>query len=251
MKLLRVKYSYVIIPNTFQIAAILKSICLLENYFYKTNLVTHNIRAQRDQTMTLKTNKERCTEMSAGYHSNFPIETLTSAEYLRNIENGAVEYTLIDVRSPAEQNVSMIPNAITLKDFESEFKRDPTPWIGKSEDETPPKTVVTYCTIGYRSGVEAQRIISQYHIPNVKNLDGIVCYTHACSEITKSNGETCVELIEPRSKQKTSKVHVFGSSWNYACNDFTTVWFSKLEMAIRGIVVMFKSFRVKVCSCCQ
>ncbi|GFH52897.1 hypothetical protein CTEN210_09373 [Chaetoceros tenuissimus] len=207
--------------------------------------------AEMDQTMTLKTNKERCAEMSAGYHSNFPIETLTSAEYLQNIENGAVEYTLIDVRSPAEQKISMIPNAITLKDFESDFKRDPTQWIGKSDDETPLKTVVTYCTIGYRSGVEAQRIKSQYHIPNVKNLDGIVCYTHVCSEIMNNNGEKFVELIEPRSKQKTSKVHVFGSSWNYASKEFTTVWFSKLDMAARGIIVMLKSFRVKVCSCCH
>ena len=41
--------------------------------------------------------------------------------------------------------------------------------------------IIFYCTIGYRSGMEAARICDEYNIDRgrVYSLDGIVPYTHA------------------------------------------------------------------------
>ena len=56
---------------------------------------------------------------------------------------------IVDVRNPDERAVSMIPGAITTEQFEA----DREAYQGRS--------VVTYCTIGHRSGLFAQQLHSQ------------------------------------------------------------------------------------------
>ena len=216
--------------------------------------------------------------MYQGYHKKFPsVETLTSTEYLQHLQsqlrvqinleltnqndtisNIPLVYTLVDVRSKPEQQVSMIPNAITLDQFEANLNANRN---DKKPSPSEAHVVVTYCTIGYRSGLEAQRLRDQYNL-NVRNLDGIVGYTHACTALTltavknKSNISNAnanadaanvdidvdYNLIDPKTKEATKKVHVFGSAWDVASDDFQTLWFSKFDMALRGIGVGFKAF---------
>lgn len=214
--------------------------------------------------------------MYQGFHKKFPsVETLTSTEYLQHLQsqlrvqinleltnqndtiNNLPLYTLVDVRSKPEQQVSMIPNAITLDQFEANLNANRN---DKKPSPSEAHVVVTYCTIGYRSGLEAQRLRDQYNL-NVRNLDGIVGYTHACTALTaikehsnadadadadaaKVNVDADVDynLIDPKTKEATKKVHVFGSAWDVASDDFQTLWFSKFDMALRGIGVGFKAF---------
>ncbi len=55
-------------------------------------------------------------------------------------------FLILDVRSVAESDVSVLPGAITLKEFEETF------------DDHQSKTIITYCTIGVRSGWYANRL---------------------------------------------------------------------------------------------
>eukprot|EP00979_Chaetoceros_neogracilis_P014685 scaffold4826_cov274-Chaetoceros_neogracile.AAC.14 len=155
------------------------------------------------------------------YHKKFPsIETLTSIEYLREMRihhqsNPPQErkFILVDARSRAEQMVSMIPNAITLIQFEANLNSSTSADAGTSlEYPSASEVVVIYCTIGYRSGLEAQRLRHKY------------------------------ALVDPNTQQPTTKVHVFGSMWDVASDGFQTVWFSKFDMVLRGIEVGVKAF---------
>lgn len=58
-------------------------------------------------------------------------------------------YVLVDVRSPREADVSTLPGAVTL----AEFRRD--------ADRYRDRRVVTYCTVGVRSGWQAKRLRSE------------------------------------------------------------------------------------------
>ena len=249
------------------------------------------ISKKSSDTINLNTKRERCEKMYQGYHKKFPsVETLTSTEYLQHLQsqqlrlqinldlitndtdtdtnsetmNKIPRYTLVDVRSKPEQQVSMIPNAITLEQFEANLNANANANVNRN-DKKPSSleahVVVTYCTIGYRSGLEAQRLRDQYNL-NVRNLDGIVGYTHACTALTltavknKSNISNAnanadaanvdidvdYNLIDPKTKEATKKVHVFGSAWDVASDDFQTLWFGKFDMALRGIGVGFKAF---------
>lgn len=212
--------------------------------------------------------KTSCEQMYKKYHSKFSsIETLTSDDFLRDFHTGNnnnntttsngnnnTTVTLVDVRTKAEQKVSMIPGAITLHEFELNLKQNPKKWRESGQ------LVVTYCTIGYRSGLEAQRLRELYHIGNIKHLDGIVPYTHACSTMLstmemkehkdsvsgKMMSLDLPFLIDPKTKKATQKVHVFGSTWDVASDDFQTVSFSKLDMAIKGVRVGFKAAILQV-----
>ena len=55
-------------------------------------------------------------------------------------------FVLVDVRSNAETDVSIIPGAITKTEFE------------QNRDRYRGKTVVAYCTVGYRSGIYTNKL---------------------------------------------------------------------------------------------
>ncbi|TWU37028.1 rhodanese-like domain-containing protein [Novipirellula artificiosorum] len=58
-------------------------------------------------------------------------------------------FVLVDVRSEPEYRVSVIPGAIPA----SEFEKDPAKYKGR--------TVITYCTSGYRSEKYARKLIDE------------------------------------------------------------------------------------------
>ncbi len=137
-------------------------------------------------------------QYEAAKRTDFPgIRDLSGREVLSLLHSRKV--VLVDVREPAERAVSVIPGAIT----EQAFLANATA-LGAD-------TVVAYCTIGYRSGMFAQRMARQN--ATVYNLrGGILGWLHAGGNLTDPGG------------RPVHKVHVYGSTWDLAPLDYQTVW---------------------------
>lgn len=150
--------------------------------------------------------EEECRRQVQSYQSRFPsVPTMTSRELLelgRSTDNDDLnKLVVVDVRSKPERQVSMIPGSIALEDLE--FDSIP-------RDER--ASVVTYCTIGYRSGIEARRLQKLLPETKVYSLDGILAYSHT--------GEP---LVDPSSGQTTNEVHAFAKPWQKSANpDYQT-----------------------------
>jgi rhodanese-related sulfurtransferase len=105
----------------------------------------------------------------------------------------------IDVRAPAERAVSVLPGAVT----EKEFMEDPGRFAGKQ--------AVAYCTIGYRSGLfAAQAAPKGLHVRNMAG--GLLGWLHAGGTLVDAKGEA------------TKTVHVYGRTWDLAPLGYTSVW---------------------------
>ncbi len=109
-----------------------------------------------------------------------------------------VDVVLVDVRNPPEQAVSMIPGSITSTELES----DPSAYAGR--------TLVTYCTMGHRSGLYARKLQSAgFRVFNLKGA--ILAWTHARRELVDEEGST-------------RRVHVAGPRWSLESSDYDPVW---------------------------
>jgi rhodanese-related sulfurtransferase len=133
--------------------------------------------------------QEAIQEIYANYKKCFPeVPEVTPAEAMKlRQEDQAV---LVDVRPSAERQVSRLPGAIAA----AEFLADPERYRGK--------TVIAYDTVGYRSGLFAQKLQKQgIHVANLAG--GLLGWAHAGGKLYDDHGET-------------RRVHVYGSMWNYA-----------------------------------
>jgi sodium/bile acid cotransporter 7 len=140
----------------------------------------------------------------ADYKKDFPaVEDMLPVEAMSLMNRNRLIF--VDTRKPEEMAVSMLPGAITKE----QFLQNP----GLYRD----KTVVTYCTISYRSGVFA-RDMKRKNIHMVNLTGGILAWIHEGGEVYNSRG------------QITNRVHVFGKRWNYAPDHYETVTFNLLEM---------------------
>ena len=135
-------------------------------------------------------------EMYAGYRSDFEgVPEIDAAELKLLVDAG--EVVLVDVRAPAEREVSIIPGAISEEAF------DPSQAAGK--------TIVAYCTIGYRSGewVEKQRAAGV----EARNFKGsVLAWSHAGGRFVTPAGEP------------TQRVHVYGKLWDLLRHDYQSVY---------------------------
>lgn len=152
--------------------------------------------AAHGQDATEQTGK--IESMYRGYEREFPqVPDVLPSELLAATNKTAL---LVDVRSPAEQAVSMIPGAVTRRDFE----RDVHQYKGRP--------VVTYCTIGYRSGLYAETLRKKGW--DVRNLRGsILGWVHAGGKVVNKEG-------------KTRTVHVYGPAWSLLPDGYKAVMFS-------------------------
>jgi sodium/bile acid cotransporter 7 len=139
----------------------------------------------------------RIEELYSGYRASFPdvpgmtVEELVSAQ-------AAGDVVVVDVREQAEREVSMIPEAVSVRQFEADGQR----YAGKQ--------VVVYCTIGYRSGLHARKLNeSGQAVANLKG--GILAWVHAGQAVTSTNG-------------RTNRVHVYGREWNLLPSGYEAVW---------------------------
>eukprot|EP00428_Durinskia_dybowskii_P061701 CAMPEP_0170363784 /NCGR_PEP_ID=MMETSP0117_2-20130122/5035_1 /TAXON_ID=400756 /ORGANISM="Durinskia baltica, Strain CSIRO CS-38" /LENGTH=174 /DNA_ID=CAMNT_0010618261 /DNA_START=90 /DNA_END=614 /DNA_ORIENTATION=+ len=126
---------------------------------------------------------------------------MTSLELQEKQRQGQERLILVDVRTEGERQVSIIPGAISLEEFTANLNE------GRQDDESM-FTVVTYCTIGYRSGLQAQQLQEKYpHLPRVYSLDGILAYSH-----------TDAPLVDPVTGEPTRHVHAFARPWRPCAN---------------------------------
>lgn len=73
----------------------------------------------------------------------------TSSAQREGHQPPAADFVLVDVRSPREQGVSLIPGAITKERYEDNVKA----YAGK--------TVIPYCTVGVRSEQYAKKLLAK------------------------------------------------------------------------------------------
>ncbi len=97
------------------------------------------------------------------------------------------DFLLVDVRSAAEQAVSIIPSAITKDQFER--------LIGdhSCENEHSPKTVITYCTAGGRSYLYSRKLAKR-GIPTLNLKSGIVGWCNAHLPLQSIDGATTTRV---------------------------------------------------------
>jgi rhodanese-related sulfurtransferase len=133
---------------------------------------------------------EKCRAVAKSYQAKFDIPPLASETLIQmrraHYQENSSDLLLIDVRTEPERRVSQIPGSISLA--ESHDRLQAAAVSGNCN-----LTVVTYCTMGYRSGIEAKAIQVQYPDIAVFNLDGIVAYAYA---VRKAREQGYGQMIE-------------------------------------------------------
>mmetsp|Transcript_7595 Transcript_7595/g.28641 ORF Transcript_7595/g.28641 Transcript_7595/m.28641 type:complete len:192 (-) Transcript_7595:955-1530(-) len=144
---------------------------------------------------------------------------LLSATEIQQRSSAGETIVLIDVRTEAEQSVSMLPNALAQEAFEADFRASPERFNGA--------VLVPYCTIGFRSGLYAgklQRKVRQLEAErpgfqaSVANSEGVVMWSYEVGEFWTH---------DPRSAEPkvVKRLHVYGSEWDVAAEDMETTKF--------------------------
>ena len=133
-----------------------------------------------------------------GYIREFPQVKGINVQRLQQLQQQGEELVLVDVRSPKEMAVSVIPGAITQQEFEANLEQYKS------------STIVAYCTIGYRSGKYADRWRQQGI--EIFNLEGsLLAWSHIKGKLVNAQGIT-------------NKVHVFGRQWQLTADDYQPIW---------------------------
>jgi len=157
-----------------------------------------------------------------GHQRSFPdVRHMQPAELLALLSAGK-PVTLLDVRAKAERDVSMIPGALSLEALpREELAR-------RTGEECGP--LVCYCTVGYRSSLEARRIASDAQLVpalGVYSMAGILPWAHAGGE-----------LVEPATGKPTRRLHCFGAKWAAMAPDsHEAVSFAPRALGMQLVVV--------------
>jgi sodium/bile acid cotransporter 7 len=139
------------------------------------------------------------------YKKDFPeVEDMSAAAVKVLLARGQV--VLIDVRTPDEQAVSMLPGAVTKEA------------VSKNPSILQGKTAVAYCTIGYRSGVYAEKMAREgiriYNLPG-----GILAWVFSGGKVYCDGKET-------------KRVHVYGEKWDYLPAGYEAVMFGFFQKLV-------------------
>ena len=128
-----------------------------------------------------------CRAEVAKHRARFPdVSHLEPEQLSAMLAAGPV--TLIDVRSPEEMAISTLPQAMPIA-------RMPNP-------PPPDAPLVVFCTVGYRSSLEARRLASAAPAAGVHSMAGILAWAHAGGEV-----------IDSSTDQPTRRIHAFGPQW--------------------------------------
>ena len=141
--------------------------------------------------------RQKVADMYNGYKEKFPEVRDISAQKVISLM-AEQKVVLIDIREPREQRISMLPGAITEKEFLN------------SSEKHKDALKIAYCTISYRSGKFAQKLQQEGIL--VYNLKGgILAWVHDGGKVYDQNGET-------------QRIHVYGRKWNLGPNRYQAVW---------------------------
>lgn len=140
----------------------------------------------------------RIDELYSGYRREFPevpeIDATRAVLWLAEHR----DVVFVDVRTEEERAVSMIPGAVPAEEIE----RHPSAYQQR--------TLIAYCTIGYRSGLWAAR--ERALGLDVTNLSGsLLAWTHADGPLVSGAGPTLT-------------LHVYGATWDLAAKTYRAVW---------------------------
>lgn len=183
-----------------------------------------------------ETNEERCYRLNRFYQKRYhDVPALSSRDLIQRYSYNRENIVLVDVRTEPERNVSELEGAISLQEFELHVSSLP-----------PDAQVVTYCTIGYRSGIEARRLQYQHNLQGrISSLDGIVAYTHAVS--AEHDNEGVPQVVCPITGSNTRTVHTFGRQWNCVSEGYETRHFSPPALLLRlaqvSVVVVVRTLQ--------
>eukprot|EP00038_Savillea_parva_P013472 m.8408 g.8408 ORF g.8408 m.8408 type:complete len:218 (-) comp2532_c0_seq2:794-1447(-) len=181
-------------------------------------------------------NAHRAREECRKYCAMFPDVTPIGRN---EIEARRDHYVLIDCRTSAETSVSVIEGALLQRQFEALDL--------SSAPELAGKTLVPYCTIGYRSGTYARKLQKQLHDRSVDTIDvrngeGVLLWIHdggmLVSPPPPSPRANDVHSEPPPPPTPVRRVHTYGPPWDFAPPDYDTVTFGTLGMMWHGL--MFK-----------
>lgn len=129
---------------------------------------------------------------------------ITADTVLAGLQAG--HFILVDVREDAERAVSQIPGALSPGKFTQAYTLSGPPQG---------KTVVAYCTIGYRSGKFAEKLIAQ-GIPVLNMEGGILAWVGHHGPLVHRDA---MGVTAP-----TTQVHVYGKEWNLLPAGYQSVW---------------------------
>ena len=110
---------------------------------------------------------------------------------------------------------------------------------------------VTFCTIGFRSCIEARRLSYKYHLKgHIYSLDGILPYLYSSENNEKfydCNVNELPILIQPETNQKTNRVHTFGPQWDIAHEEFDSTCYKHVYLSFYsvrvGILSIFRNIQ--------
>jgi rhodanese-related sulfurtransferase len=106
---------------------------------------------------------------------------------------------LVDCRTHAEREVSIIPGALSREQFE----RDGGAEVALAQG----RTVIPYCTVGLRSGNYALELKRRHEGLKVSNGEGIVQWSVEGGELVRPPGGE-------RGGERTDRLHVFGPAFS-------------------------------------
>jgi rhodanese-related sulfurtransferase len=180
------------------IPKIVNTILLLVLFFFS---VASTYAAESDDQK-----KQKVYELYESYRKDFPmVVDISPSAAMVLLEEERVIF--IDTRDPEEMAVSIIPNAID----KDSFLKSPKRFDGK--------TLVAYCTIGYRSGVFAKEMAGKGI--DVRNLSGgIIAWVLEGGKIFDSKGET-------------HRLHVYSDKWNFAPDGYETVVYGFIKKMLK------------------
>lgn len=129
--------------------------------------------------------------------SKFPtVQTISAAELVAKLNSSSKDFVLIDTRAKKEFDVSHLRSAL-LFDPESDSLEE------LAKPLSPNSEIVTYCSVGYRSSMIAEKLMNQ-GFSNVRSLrGGIFEWANSGYPIYReSNGaEVVAESVHPFDKK--------------------------------------------------
>ncbi len=151
--------------------------------------------SQRDSVDAFR--RVRVEEMYRKYHRDFPeVRDVTPDSLMAWLQHG--EAVLVDVRKAKEIAVSRIPGSIT----KDEYAANRQDFAGRK--------VVSYCTIGYRSG-KFTRELARRGVDAYNLFGGILYWVHTGGEVIDAEGPVAT-------------VHVYGRQWSLLPVGYKAVW---------------------------
>ena len=147
---------------------------------------------------------------------------------LKSLMEAGKKLTLLDVRTREERAVSILRGALAPEDL--------TPEVLARRTGADAGPLVIYCTVGYRSSLEARRIMAESALcpaAGVYSMPGVLAWAHGGGE-----------LVDPATGQPTRRVHTFGEKWaQMAPSDCETITFAPMRLGLRTLPVVCETVK--------